>query len=226
MTTGEPARAARPAEPTATVVGRTVSTVASVTARLASWRAWLMSATAFGVFAGVLFGSSAPFAIARVEAACGQAPPDVRFTSSGDDVSGFLNACGVAGRDAYRSLQVADVFYPLVFGIFMASSLALVLTRLAPERRRLVAVAGLPLVGSAFDYLENVFAWLALAQFPEESATRSLLGVASAAKTMTFWAAGALLLGSLATLLIAEGRRRIRPRAHGAHTDATVEARS
>ena len=190
--------------------------VAGLTAgmgRLASWRVWMVSAAVFVVFAGVFFSSSASFAIPEVEAACGQAPLDVRFHSTADDVADFLGACGPVGRDAYRSLQVADLLYPLVFGVFMASSLAIALSRLAPDRPALVGLAGLALVGSGFDYLENVFAWRALAAFPETASTNALLGVASAAKTLTFWIVGALLLISIGAIVVQRvGRwRRARP---------------
>ena len=191
-----------------------VAAIARAMAHLASWRVWLVSTALFVLFAGAFFGSSARFAIPTVEAACGQAPPDVRFTSSGGEVGVFLDACGVVGREAYRSMQVADLFYPLVFALFMASSLAMVISRLAPRRRSLLALAALPLVASAFDYVENACAWLALAVYPDSAATNSVLGLASAAKSATSWAAGILLLGALAALAVVTLRRRVRPRAH------------
>lgn len=210
--------AATPREPV-------VSALARAMARLASWRVWIVSAFLFGPFAGVFFGSSAPFAIPTVEAACGQAPPDVRFSSSAADVNGFLDSCGVVGREAYRSLQVADLFYPMVFAVFMASSLALAISRLAPGRRRLLALAAVPLVASAFDYVENACAWLALAAFPDAAATSSVLGLASAGKSLTSWAAGILFLGALAALAVATFRRRVRPRPRDDVTDDSSQVR-
>ncbi len=198
-----------------------VPAVARAMGHLASWRVWLASAALFTVFAGAFFGSSAPFAIPTVEAACGQAPPDVRFTSSAGEVDGFLQACGVAGREAYRAMQLADLVYPTVFALFIASSLAMVLARLAPRRPALLALAALPLVASTFDYAENACAWLALASYPEAAASTSLLGAASAAKTTSSWAAGILLLGALGALAVVGFGRWVRthgqsPDSHGA----------
>lgn len=219
-------RTVQPHDPAPTGGGRRVSTIADLMARLASWRVWVASAIVFGPFAGALFGSNAPFAVPRVEAACGQAPPDTRFTSSAADVNGFLEACGVVGREAYRALQVADLLYPLVFGLFLAATLALVLVHVAPGRRSLLALAALPLVGAGFDYLENVFAWLALAAFPDPAATDVLLGPASAAKTVTFWAAGTLLLVALGVLAVVVVRRWVRRLTGGVGVDDdTGEAR-
>ena len=80
------------------------------------------------------------------------APPDVRFYTPGDEVTQFLTGCGEAGRDAYRDLQVADLFYPAVSGLFLASALALVLSRLSRPGSAVIALAALPFLGSAFDY--------------------------------------------------------------------------
>ena len=214
MSTTTTQRIAPPRDTTPQTGNPMVATIARGMGRLATWRVWLVSAALFGVFAGAFFGSSARFAIPTVEAACGQSPPDVRFTSDGGEVGAFLDACGVVGREAYRSMQVADLFYPSVSALFVASSLAMVISRLAPRRRSLLALAALPLVASAFDYVENACAWLALASYPEPAASTSLLGLASAAKTATSWGAGILLLGALGALVVVSLRRRVRARAH------------
>lgn len=176
---------------------------------LASWPVWIVSAVLFVGFAGVFFASSAPFAIPEVTAACGDAPLDVRPFSTGDEVAGFLDACGPDGREAYRDMQIADLLYPAVFGLFMASSLALALTHRFPRRPAALALAAVPLVASAFDYLENLFAWVALAAHPADAPTNRLLGLASAAKTTTSWVAGAMLLLTVGALVIRAVRRRV-----------------
>ena len=176
--------------------------------RLATRRVWLASVVVFVAFAGVFFSSSAPFAVPHVEAVCGETPLDVRFTSGASDVERFLDACGPAGRDAYRNMQVADLFYPAVFGLFMASSLALALRRLLPRRPSVVGLAAVPLIAGGFDYLENLFAWSALAAFPEPAPTNALLGLASAVKTTLFWFAGLLLLIAIAAIAVRAAQRR------------------
>ena len=88
----------------------------------------------------------------------------------------------------------------------------------------MLALAALPLVASALDYLENAFAWLAMAAYPDPSATGSLLGLASAAKTTAFWAAGIALLVALGALGVVEGRRRLRRRSASLGTMSTTEA--
>lgn len=176
-------------------------------ARLATWRAWTASAVVYAVYAVAFFRSTTPFAIPQVQALCGEPPLDMRVTSTAEEVNGFLTTCGSVGREAYRSLQLADLLYPLIFAVFLASCMALVITRLAPTHPRLLALAGLPFLASTFDYVENALAWRALTAFPQPTTTDGLLGVASFAKTATSWVAGGLLIGGAVALLLAAASR-------------------
>lgn len=187
-------------------------------ARLASWKVWVASAVVFVPFAVTFFASSAPFAIPEVEAACGLAPPDMRLFTTADGVTQFLDDCGPIGRDSYRKMQLADIVYPAIVGVFLASSLSLAIKRLSPRPGRTLWLAALPLAAMAFDYLENVLAWLALVSYPDPIATTHLLGVASAAKTTTSWVAGLALLAALAAIVV----RATRARLSGAHSDAAA----
>jgi len=177
--------------------------------KLASW--WVLAVTGgvFVVFAIAFFATALPFSIVHVTSLCGAAPPDVRFYTPPDGVTRFLTGCGEAGRDAYRNLQVADLFYPAVSALFLASALAVVLSRLSRPGSPLIAMAALPLLGSAFDYLENVAAWTALMAFPGPAETgASLLGGASIAKQAVSWSSWLLLLLAVGCLVIRVLRRR------------------
>lgn len=193
---------------------------------LGSWRFWLPSAAVFFVFAAIFFQSSAPFSISEVESACGQAPPDVQDFTTGDDVSGFLDACGADGRAAYRNMQIADLFYPAVYGLFVASSLALSLAQTSLSSRWVSRAVALPFVGAGFDYVENIFAWIALASYPGDASTNSLLGLAGTAKTATYWISGLVLIGTLVVLVARRFRRMIGARKADRHQGDVVGHRS
>ncbi len=188
--------------------GGLIGTLAASIRHLGRPKIWIASTAVFLVFAGLLFASSAPFAIPEVEAACGQRPPDMRVFTGADDVTSFLDSCGPTGRDTYRNMQVADLVYPAVVGLFLASSLALVIGRLSPRGSNAVWLASIPLVASSFDYVENISAWFALARYPDSAPTDVLLGYASAAKTATSWASAILLLAALTLLGVQLIRRR------------------
>ncbi len=178
--------------------------------KLADIRILVLTGVSFVVCAVALFFSSLPFAIPSVTAACGQPPPDVRMFTSGEQVRQFLSACGDGGRAAYQNLQLADLFYPAVCGLFLATALAMTLTRFARPDSRIVALAALPLVGSAFDYLENAAAWVAITNYPADGGpSTDLLGFASIAKQAFSWAAWLVLVGALAVTVVRWGRRRL-----------------
>lgn len=170
-------------------------------ARLATWRTWGLSAAVFVPFALMFFVSSAPFAIPEVTALCGQAPPDVRVSTTAAEVDGFLQACGPDGRLAYRNLQIADLLYPAVVGLFQASTLALSASRLGLRHRPVQALVALPVLAAAFDSAENAAAWAALVAFPHPAPTSGLLGLASVAKTGFSWSSGLAILAGLVILL-------------------------
>lgn len=180
----------------------------------------------FFVFAAVFFQSSAPFSIAEAESACGQPPPDVQNFTTGDDVAGFLGACGADGRAAYRNMQIADLFYPAVYGLFVASSLALSLAKTSLSSRWVSRAVALPFVGAGFDYVENIFAWIALTRYPDDASTNSLLGLAGTAKTATYWISGLVLLGTLVVLVARRFRGMIGARKADRHQRGVVGHRS
>lgn len=207
----ESAGTERMARTTAGFVERT----AGAMDRLASWRVWWGLAITFAICAGVFFWTALPFSIPRVERLCAAPPLDVRFTSTTADVERFLSGCGVEGRSAYRQMLLADLLYPLVFGLFMASSLALAIRSFVRGRSSLSALAGLALIGSGLDYLENVLEWRALDAFPSRVASTHMLGIVSAGKTVTFWLAGVGLIA----LLTAIGVRALRARSRHRSAD-------
>lgn len=209
-TTERPPPRRRSGTPTATKDPRT--TTRAPGRWLGSARVWAVATLVFVAFAGVFFASPAPFSIPTVENACGDAPLDVRAFSTSGDVTDFLDACGTEGRRHYRNMLLADVFYPVVFGVFMASSLVLVLSRLGVPRRSVAIVAAVPFAAMTFDHLENTFALLALDSHPDPAATSALLGYMSAAKTASSWAAGTILVVATVILSIrclARLRRRV-----------------
>ena len=191
--------------------------------RLASWRILAIAGAGFMGTAYLFFATSLPFAIPTVTALCNGAPPDMRFYTSGEGVRAFLAGCGEPGRLAYTHLQLTDLLYPAISGLFLACALAMVLVRLAGPRSVVVAAAALPLLGSMCDYLENAAAWDTLAAYPESAMTAELLGYASVAKQVCNWASWALLVIATLLLLIrilrARGTKRL-----SRYPEATADA--
>ncbi len=175
--------------------------------RFADRRILVASGVLCLLLAGFMFGTSGRGSLAHVAEHCGQDAPDVRFTTSPEQLQQFLTACGDTGRDAYRDLQLVDLVYPALVGVFLASALASVLSRVG-RRGAAVALAALPLLASAFDYLENLAAWILLARSPEPLPwIGRVLGSASAAKQSLMWASIAVLVIGIVAAVAGRTRR-------------------
>ena len=191
--------------------------------KLANWKALVITGAMFVVSAAAFFASTLPFAIPSVTNSCGEPPPDMRLFTSGDQVRQFLTGCGQSGRAAYQNMQIADLFYPAISGLFLACAIAVALAGLTRPGSRVVALAALPLVGSIFDYLENTAAWVTMTSFPQDSGVvTDLLGVASIGKQVFTWASWLILVVAAAMALIRFGHgRRYLHRTHRPYSTET-----
>ena len=109
---------------------------------------------------------------------------------------------GVDGRRGTAIVTaVLDSFFPLAYGAALAFGSAWLLARLnAPDRIR--ALRFLPLVGAAFDYLENASILLLLCFFPDANAVAGPLAFFTAAKWLCVFASIAVTLAAGAWLLV------------------------
>jgi hypothetical protein len=178
---------------------------------LANRRLLLISGAVALALMALMFASSGRGSLAAVADRCGQPAPDVRFTTSPEELHQFLDGCGEAGRAAYRDLQLIDLVYPAAFGLFLAAALSFLLPRAFPRwSGRVPALAVLPLVGAALDYTENVGAWVLLARYPDPVLpVARLLGIASAAKQLVMWVSVLLVVVSLVGTIVLRLRRRV-----------------
>lgn len=167
----------------------------AVVGTLARRRVLVASGLATAVLISALFGVFIP----AIEAACGAPPPDVRPYTGPAQLRAFLEGCGPSGRAAYVRLQVVDLVYPAVMASFTIGALSALAARVAPSGRW-SWVWVFPALSSAFDYVENIAAWVALARFPAAGELDGLLGVASAVKQGLGWAGGVTLVALLVAL--------------------------
>jgi len=73
-----------------------------------------------------------------------------------------------------RDLHPVRVDVLRIVGVFFASSLRLARRRLSPRSGRTLWLGALPLVASAFDYLEDAYAWWASTSHPEPIAVQAV----------------------------------------------------
>lgn len=136
-------------------------------------------------------------AAASRASANGAEAPDTALVYAPADLYRAAELYGPAGRAAYvRARWTFDVIWPLVYGGFLAAALSWVF-RLAVadgSRWRLANLA--PLLGVAFDLLENSATSLVIGRYPRPTPVVDVLApVFSATKWLLVYGSFALLLG-------------------------------
>lgn len=157
----------------------------------------------------------------------GALPFDLQNGLAVADVYAQLAGWSPAARTRYYAFSAVDWLFPLAAGLFLAATVAACLRRSLPRAWSWVTgrqLLPLLLVGTACDWLENVFALLAVGLYPVESPLLALgLVVAKRAKLAALFPSQGLMLGLLAwTAAQALFRRRApRPPAPPAPPPAT-----
>lgn len=169
-----------------------ISQLIARTAGLARGRVLAIAAAVFVPLAVWLFAVVVP----STQEACGATPLDMRAHYGAAEVTTFLANCGVAGTDAYRTMQVVDLIYPAVTAIFLFIAIAVVMRLLAGPTSPALLLALVPIVGGLADYAENAVAWMYLTTSPSPG-WGDLMGVAATAKTIAGWLGGVVLLVGL-----------------------------
>jgi hypothetical protein len=168
---------------------------------------------------GYLAVTGRPWGLASVlEAAPGAIVPDVVFHYDAEGYYRVLENLGALGRERYLAMNLVDMAFPLAYGLFFVSWIALGCRILFPRRiadadHQATSTAGkwLSLIGaipSFLDYIENVISRSLVLRFPDR-ATRlaSALGYLSSAKFLAFYVALAILAILMGGVLARRARR-------------------
>jgi len=135
-------------------------------------------------------------ASAAAKTAAGAGSPDMSFSYSTRDLYRMAAAYGEQGRAAYVSARFTfDLLWPLVYTFFLATSISW-LFRSAPAGSLLRRSNLVPVLGAAFDYLENISTSLVMLRFPKPTAIVDQLAPAF---TLIKWV---LVYGSFLLLLV------------------------
>jgi hypothetical protein len=131
--------------------------------------------------------------------AAGAGSPDMSFSYSTRDLYRMAEAYGEEGRAAYVSARFTfDLIWPVVYTFFLATSISWLYRSTTPEgllRRSNVV----PVLGAAFDYLENISTSLVMMRYPKPTAFVDQLAPAF---TLIKWV---LVYGSFLLLLAGAG---------------------
>ncbi len=127
----------------------------------------------------------------------GAGSPDTSFLYSTAELYQMAEAYGEQGRQAYiRARFTFDLAFPVVYTLFLVTAVSWLFTRSFPVGSRWRAANLVPLVGAAFDYLENVSTSLIMARLP---ARTPLVDTLAPLFTLVKWV---LVIGSFALVMV------------------------
>jgi hypothetical protein len=129
-----------------------------------------------GVFIINLIMLVAPFGIKAIEKQTdGNYYLDTKLFYSEETVYQYISSYGEEGINMYHQVQILDMIYPLIYGIFLASFF---------YRKKLLKLYFIPLLAIVFDYSENISIYFLLENFPKQLPN---LVVASSLATSLKW---------------------------------------
>ena len=129
----------------------------------------------------------------------GSESPDTSFFYSSSDLYRMAESYGEQGREAYiRARFTFDLVWPLVYTLFLATSISWVFGRAFGSDSRWQRANLAPLLGALFDYLENLAASLVMLRYPEQTVVVDALApVFTASKWLLLGASFLLLFGGV-----------------------------
>jgi hypothetical protein len=123
--------------------------------------------------------------------------PDLSFTYSVGDLYKMAEAYGEVGRVAYiRARLTFDVVWPLVYGLFLVTSISWLFVRGFKKDGSLQLVNLAPVFGVLLDYLENLSTSLVMYRYPAKTMAVDFLAPIFTAVKWIF------VSGSFAILLV------------------------
>jgi hypothetical protein len=123
--------------------------------------------------------------------------PDMSFFYTPQALYGMAEAYGEQGRATYIRVRFTfDLIWPIVYTLFLATSISWIYARAFPPESRWRWVNLVPILGMLFDYMENISTSLVMYRYPAPS---TLIGWIAPFFTAAKWI---FVNGSFVVLLI------------------------
>ena len=173
--------------------------------RISTGRVALSALLVFIAFTAVAL----PWQSAQSEGYAGEAgSPDLSLYYSPDDLYQMAEAYGPVGRSTYIQARFTfDLIWPLVYMVFLVTSLGWLSGKLIDEASRIRAIPLLPIVGGLFDYLENIATSVVMVRYPD---TTFLAATVAPYLTLFKWAFIASSFVSVLVLILKSSLNRFR----------------
>jgi hypothetical protein len=159
----------------------------------------LLALLVFVLFSGLVLPQQAEKAEQETG---GSDSPDTSFFYTPNDLYQMAESYGEAGRQAYiRARFTFDLIWPLVYAFFLTTAISWTFGRAFASDSRWQRANLAPLLGTIFDYLENLSTSLVMIRYPDQTMVVDVLApLFTAVKWGLLGASFILLLGGLVTM--------------------------
>lgn len=139
-----------------------------------------------------------------------QQSPDLSVYYTAGDLYAMADEYGETGRDEYvRARFTFDLVWPLVYTFTLTTGITWLAGRAFQDASTWRYLNLLPLIGMAFDYLENLSTSLVMIRYPQNTPpVAALAGVFTSLKWITLAASFVFLIASLVVLLVQNFRSK------------------
>jgi hypothetical protein len=137
--------------------------------KFATLRVLIILGVVFVIFSVIFVYVDVPFGMQRLEKISGGVRLlDVQRNYSPEMAYNFLEAYGEQGRQVYVRILTADLFYPLLYSIFLSVAMTWLFRRAFKPDNRAQLFNLLPFVVALFDYAENAGLYIMLRNYPTQ----------------------------------------------------------
>lgn len=167
-------------------------------AKTATLKALAIVGAVFIIFSVIFTYADVPFGLARLERISGGLRIlDLQPYYTPGMAYRFLDAYQEEGRRVYLSILTADLFYPLVYSLFLALAISWVFRRAFKPENPAQFLNLLPFVAALLDYVENMGVYTLLRHYPER--------LEDVAQRTAYFSAAKLMLSNICVLALAIG---------------------
>ncbi len=114
--------------------------------------------------------------------------PDSSFYANAQEIQAMHNALDTQQLQAYKSIRLLDLVYPLFYGLFFILAIYALAKRVCIRQWTYRALPFFPAIAMMADYKENILLMLALRVMPEINWAASLAGFCTSAKWVSLLA--------------------------------------
>lgn len=128
---------------------------------------------------------------------------DILPGANNNKVYSYLDSVGNEGRDVLVSIyQFEDFIFPMAYGPFLFLAILYFIGKTYPQKKGLLLLALLPVLGVCVDYIENFSIISIIRSYPNRISLASMIGNVTLVKWILSGLSGTAMIGSFILFML------------------------